>query len=103
MPSEQSTSAGTTPLSTIADRASAFVAQSKAANTVRAYKSDWCHFSAWCQAHGQTQLPALPETVVLYVTDLAATHKPGTLTRRLSAIKVTHDGARLESPTIGVR
>jgi integrase len=40
---------------------------------------------------------------VLYVTDLAATHKPGTLTRRLSAIKVTHDGAGLESPTTGVR
>jgi site-specific recombinase XerD len=91
------------PLSAIADRASAFVAQSKAANTIRAYKSDWAHFTVWCQAHGQAVLPALPETVVLYVSDLAATHKPGTLTRRLSAIKVTHDGAGLESPTIGAR
>ena len=87
------------PLSTIADRATAFMGQSKAANTVRAYKSDWSHFTVWCKAHGQAQLPALPETVVLYLTDLAATHKPGTLTRRLSAIKVTHEGAGLESPT----
>src|ERR1700722_15436907 len=98
-----STNAGIDPLETIADQASVFMAQSKAANTVRAYKSDWSHFATWCKAHGQGQLPAIPETVVLYLTDLAATHKPGTLTRRLSAIKVTHEGAGLESPTVGVR
>jgi site-specific recombinase XerD len=98
-----STSASTRPLSAIEERASAFVAQSKAANTVRAYKSDWSHFAAWGQAHGQAVLPAIPETIVLYLTDLAATHKPGTLTRRLSAIKVTHEAAGLEPPTAGVR
>src|SRR4051794_36617802 len=103
MPSEQSTTTGIDPLAAMADRASAFVDQSKSANTIRAYKSDWAHFSIWCQDHGQIPLPALCETVVLYLTDLAATHKPGTLTRRLSAIKVTHESAGLESPTTGVR
>ena len=70
------------PLADVADRAAEFIRQSKAANTVRAYRADWTHFAGWCQARGQSPLPATPETVALYITDLAGTHKPGTLTRR---------------------
>jgi hypothetical protein len=33
------------PLAEIADRASEFIHQSKAANTVRAYRADWAHFN----------------------------------------------------------
>src|ERR1035438_9356029 len=87
------------PLAEIADRASEFIHQSKAANTVRAYRADWAHFEGWCKAHGQTSLPATAETVALYVADLAATHKPSTITRRISAISQVHQIAGLETPT----
>ena len=87
------------PLAEIADRAGEFIHQSKASNTVRAYRSDWAHFESWCKAHGQISLPSSPETVALYVTDLAATHKPATITRRLSAISQAHQIAGFEPPT----
>jgi site-specific recombinase XerD len=87
------------PLADVADRAAEFIQQSKAANTVRAYRADWTHFVTWCQARSQSPLPATPETVALYITDLARTRKPGTLTRRLSAISQAHQIAGVESPT----
>lgn len=87
------------PLAEIADRASEFVQQSKAKNTIRAYHADWCHFESWCKAHGQSALPATPETVALYVTDLADTHKTATISRRISAISQAHQIAGLETPT----
>jgi len=87
------------PLSDIADRASEFVRHSKAENTIRAYQSDWCHFEGWCKAHGQASLPATPETVALYVTDLASTHKTATITRRISSVSQAHQIAGFETPT----
>ena len=87
------------PLAKIADRASEFIHQSKASNTIRAYRSDWTHFESWCKAHGQLALPATPETVVLYVTDLATTHRTSTITRRISAISQAHQIAGLDTPT----
>jgi site-specific recombinase XerD len=87
------------PLAEIADRASEFIQQSKSKNTIRAYRADWTHFESWCKAHGQTSLPATPDTVALYVSDLAATHKPSTITRRISAISQAHQMNEMETPT----
>ena len=87
------------PLAEIADRASEFIEQSKSKNTIRAYRADWEHFTAWCKAHGQASLPATAETVALYVTDLADTHKPATITRRISAISQAHQIAGMDTPT----
>jgi len=56
----------------------------------RAYRADWEDFAAWCQEHGQSALPAAPETVAYYLTALAATHRPATLERRLTAITKAH-------------
>src|SRR5687768_6656775 len=97
--STPSTSTELGPLADIAARASDFIDQSKAASTVRAYRADWSHFTSWCHAHGQSPLPATPETVALYVTDLSTTHKPGTLTRRMSAISQAHQIAGFVTPT----
>jgi len=74
---------------------------SLAANTRRAYQSDWRHFCVWCDAHGLASLPALPSTIVLYITDLAAVQqrKVTTIERRLAAIRKAHRTARLMSPT----
>jgi site-specific recombinase XerD len=87
------------PLSEIADRASEFIHNSKSKNTIRAYRADWSHFEGWCEAHGQISLPATADIVALYVTDLADTHKPATLTRRISAISQAHQIAGMETPT----
>jgi integrase len=43
-------------------------------------------------------LPASAETVALYLTSLAATHKPATMTRRLTAITKAHQIAGHASP-----
>jgi integrase len=94
-----STNSAVGPLADIANRASEFAHQSKASNTLRAYRADWSNFVEWCKAHNQGALPADPETVALYVTDISTTHKPGTLTRRLSAISQAHQIAGIESPT----
>jgi len=87
------------PLAEIAERASEYVQQSKSKNTIRAYRSDWAHFEGWCKAHGQSALPATPETVALYMTDLSSTHKTGTIIRRISAISQAHQIVGLETPT----
>jgi site-specific recombinase XerD len=86
-------------LAEIADRASEFAHNSKSENTIRAYRSDWNHFQGWCKVHCRSVLPATPETVALYVTDLTSTHKTATITRRISAISQAHQIAGFETPT----
>jgi integrase len=83
----------------LTEHAQEFVDASKAANTLRAYKADWQDFERWCSERSVCSLPATPKTVALYLTDLSGTHKPATLTRRVSAISQAHQIAGLETPT----
>ena len=78
------------PLADVAQRARDYAQAAKAANTRRAYRADWRDFTAWCEGHGRTALPAAPETVALYLTDLAGRRKTSTLQRRLSSIAQAH-------------
>jgi site-specific recombinase XerD len=87
------------PLSQIENAARDFIGQAKAANTKRAYRAGWKHFTNWCVCHRLIPMPATPETVVLYLSDLASTHKTSTLTLRVSAISQAHQFAGHESPT----
>jgi site-specific recombinase XerD len=80
-------------------KAQDYVRHSLAANTLRAYASDWQDFTSWCQANGRLPLPALPETVSLYISSLADDAKVSTLTRRISAISQAHQAASFDSPT----
>lgn len=89
----------TAALVSLHESARQFLQNAKAANTRRAYRSDWGHFEAWCAAHGELPLPAAENTLVLYFTDLAASHKTSTLARRVSAISQAHLAAGFESPT----
>ncbi len=66
-------------LESMADDARRYIASAKAPATLRAYRSDWAHFTAWCDRHGRTALPAEADTVALYLSDLARTAKPATL------------------------
>ena len=64
---------------------------SKAANTFRAYKSDFKDFSIFCSQNGFRSLPSEPKIVSLYLTHLSTKEaKMSTLKRRLVAIGVIH-------------
>ena len=58
--------------------------------TLRAYKADWTHYAAWCQASGFVPVPAAPATVGAYLASLKDSHAPTTVRRRLSAIGKMH-------------
>jgi site-specific recombinase XerD len=86
------------PLARLSDQTRAFLAAAKAESTRRAYRSDWTHFDTWCHNHALDPLPARPETIALYLTDLARTHKPATLRRRLTVIHRAHQTAGMPPP-----
>ena len=78
-----------------------FAANSKAPNTIKAYRSDWAAFSTWSQEHGVQALPASGDTVALYIAFLANESKVATIRRRLVSIGEAHRAAGLEVPTGG--
>ncbi len=86
-------------LAQVADDARDYAAHAKAPNTLKAYRIDWADFSEWCGLHRLEFLPATPQTVALYLTDLARTHKVSTLYRRLSGISQAHQAAGYVTPT----
>jgi site-specific recombinase XerD len=64
---------------------------SKAQNTVRAYKSDFSDFSLFCAQNGFKSLPSETKIVSLYLTHLSTKNiKMSTLKRRLVSIGVIH-------------
>ena len=63
---------------------------SKANNTLRAYKSDFKDFGAFCVKHGFNSMPTQPKIVSLYLTHLSSNSKISTLRRRLVSIGVVH-------------
>ncbi len=64
---------------------------SKAVNTVRAYKSDFNDFGSFCIKNGFNNLPSDPKIVSLYLTHLSTKNvKISTIKRRLVSIGVIH-------------
>ena len=63
---------------------------SKANNTLRAYRSDFKDFGAFCAKHGLNSLPTEPKIVSLYLTNLSKNSKISTLRRRLVSIGMVH-------------
>ena len=64
---------------------------SKALNTVRAYKSDFEDFSLFCVKNNFNNLPSEPKVVSLYLTHLSSRDsKISTIKRRLVSIGVIH-------------
>tara|TARA_B110000438_G_C15680136_1_gene592005 strand:+ start:36 stop:992 length:957 start_codon:yes stop_codon:yes gene_type:complete len=63
----------------------------KSNNTIRAYKSDFRDFGAFCAKNGFKSLPTEPKIVSLYLTHLSIKEaKMSTLRRRLVSIGVIH-------------
>ena len=64
---------------------------SKANNTIRAYRSDFKDFGIFCVKNGFKSLPTDPKVVSLYLTHLSIKEaKMSTLKRRLVSIAVLH-------------
>ncbi|MQS00139.1 site-specific integrase [Gluconobacter aidae] len=66
--------------------------------TLRAYRTDWSAFVAWCRAQGVMALPAQPETVSAWIASrLEQGRKAATLTRGVAAVSCAHELAGFES------
>ncbi len=79
--------------------ARSYRAHAKAANTIRAYQSDWRQFEGWCDERGLEPLPARPEAVATYLATLALAGKAdSTIGRHLAAIGWKHRQEGLVGP-----
>ena len=78
--------------------AEAYCRRAKAENTLRAYRSDWASFDAFCRDRGVPCLPALPSTVAAYAAQAARSLKANTIERRLTAISQVHQFSGLSNP-----
>lgn len=89
-----------TTLQNLSDRAGQYRASSKSEATKKAYQSDLKLFVTWCQDHDRSPLPALPDTVALYITYLAELGRAtSTIARALTSISQSHKIADLRTPT----
>jgi len=71
-------------------RAEEFARAALSEASLRAYRADWAHFLAWCEAAGRQGLPASAETICDYLASMATTHKRSTIQRRLVTIGQAH-------------
>lgn len=83
------------------DRLRAALEGAWSASTRRAYRWGWARFEAWAQEAGRRALPASPETVAAFLTDVAERPKASApaLRTALAAIAWAHDLAEVVSPT----
>jgi len=63
---------------------------SKAQNTIRAYRADFKDFTLFCIKNGLKSMPTEPKILSLYLTHLSVTSKYSTLKRRIASISVIH-------------
>lgn len=94
-----------------ADSLAGYLQASRSANTLRAYRSDWLAWQAWCAVDGRTALPADPLDVAVYLAAAADatrdadgeaatwSYSPATLDRKAAAIAAVHAANGLPSPT----
>ena len=80
--------------------AKAYAKEQHAKSTRKAYESDIRIFALWCENRSLPSLPALPETVAVFISYEAGEGvSVSTLKRRVAAIKYLHSLAGHEPPT----
>ncbi|HEV8650980.1 MAG TPA: tyrosine-type recombinase/integrase [Actinomycetes bacterium] len=87
------------PLAGLLELADVYALRSRASATLKAYATDWRHFSDWCSARGLAALPAEVKTVAAYLAAHGGRLAVTTLRRRLSSISQIHQAAGHRSPT----
>ena len=86
------------PLAPYLAEAQTYIRRAKAVNTIKAYRSDWTSFEAFCKGREVTSLPATPAMVAAYIADAAGRLKANTVERHLSAISQAHQLAGFANP-----
>ncbi|MEU7144145.1 site-specific integrase [Nocardia sp. NPDC046473] len=84
-----------------------YLEASQSANTLRAYRTDWIAWSAWCSAETRQAMPADPLDVAVYLAAAADARRDtgewafsaATLERKSAAIAAVHAANGLPSPT----
>ena len=74
------------------------IAGQSARATVRTYGAAWRSFEGWCRRAGRCSLPATPETLRLYVADVGARLKCGSVQTYTWGITERHKAAGYPSP-----
>lgn len=88
----------------LSDAEARYAAASRAPSTLRGYRTDWREWCAWCDTHEARPLPAPPAHLARFISALAdAGAKPGTISRKLAAIRYAHKLAGLDDPTASAR
>jgi len=75
-----------------------YVHHARAANTLRAYRSDWAAFESFCREHDLSILPSDAATVAAFAADAARRLRANTIERRLTAIAQAHRIAGFANP-----
>lgn len=86
-------------LNDLADEAHDFILHTRAERTRIAYANVWKRFTGWCAAKGLEAMPATPDVVALYVTDMARDYKVSTIGLHIAGISVAHQLKGHPSPT----
>jgi integrase len=81
------------------DRVRNYLANARARNTIRGYRSSFHQFQLWCDAAHLNSMPATPETVAMYLSSQADQLATSTLAHHLAAINKAHKAAGYGSPT----
>lgn len=84
-----------------------YLSAAQSENTLRAYRTDWITFAAWCVTQRRQSLPADPVDVAVFLAGVAdqrdSTHRwalsVATVERRSAAIAAVHAAHGLASPT----
>ncbi|MDA8602025.1 tyrosine-type recombinase/integrase [Gammaproteobacteria bacterium] len=70
-----------------------------AENTMRAYRSDFRHYQAWCKENDIPPLPAQAEVLARYVDELSLSHKSATIRRRINSLGTVFKLSKNLDPT----
>lgn len=83
------------------DSAKKYIDKSLSKNTLKAYKSQWEQFVAWCELRKLDYLPAKPEVVAVFISFMADNNKKfATIAHMLSSIAKAHKRSKLDSPVL---
>lgn len=77
-----------------------YAKKSKSENTIKAYRTDWQIFVEWCNEKNKQSYPAIPDTIMMFISDIAAnsTRKLSTIQRYLSTVSAVHELNNVANP-----
>jgi len=92
------------PLKSLEKRADHYASQSLSPATKRCYERDWKLFDRFCKSHDLESFPSQPETVCLYLTEMADCGlSVATIVRRMTSITAIHEAGGHLTPVKDAR